>query len=168
MPTAPAAPAPACADCGAPAVAAGGLVGSVGAGVGDGGVVGDVDGGADAGDVVLGGVELGDVELGEVVELGDEAPLVPVAPGVLDDSAAPIVGLASTNDGDAVAAPAAEADCSAACTQPVTITICALPADAAPDCVSDCAVAPALSATASAPAKKTCLVMISQIGRAHV
>jgi hypothetical protein len=69
--------------------------------------------------------------------------------------------LASTNDGDAVAAPAAEADCSAACTQPVTITICALPADEAPDCVSDCAVAPALSATASAPAKKTCLVMIS-------
>jgi len=114
---------------------------------------------------VLGGVALGDVVLGaavlgEGVELGDDEPLVPVAPGVLEDPAAPIVGLASTNDGDAVAAPAAEADCSPACTQPVTITICALPADAEPDCVSDCAAAPAPSAIASAPAKKTCLVMI--------
>jgi hypothetical protein len=119
------------------------LGGSVGGGVVvDGGVVvGDVVlGGVVLGGVVLGGVVLGEVELGGVVlgdgELGDVVePLVPVAPGVAEDPVAPDVpttGLASRNDGDAVAPPAAEADCSPACTQPVTVTICALPAWAAP------------------------------------
>jgi hypothetical protein len=129
--------APACAD-GDPA----GEVGSV--------VEGDVvDGDVVLGEVVLGVVELGDVVLGEVVlgevvlgavvlgcapgcdvvllgdavELGDVVPLVPVAPGAL---VLPIVGLARTNDGDAAVAVAADADCSPAFTQPVTVTISAL------------------------------------------
>jgi hypothetical protein len=117
--------APGCEAGDAPAVVVGDVLGgSVGGGVVDGGVV--------VGDVVLGGVVLGEVELGDVVlgdgELGE---VVPVAPGVADDPVAPDVpttGLASRNDGDAVAAPAAEADGSPACTQPVTVTICALPA----------------------------------------
>ena len=124
VPTAPAVPAPACADCGA--VEDGGAAGSVGAGA-------VVEGGAVAGAVVLGEVVLGEVVLGDAV-LGDVEPLVPVAPGVLEDPALPIVGFARTNDGDAVAAPAAEADCSPACTQPVTVTVWAgcLPAADAP------------------------------------
>jgi hypothetical protein len=105
---------------------------------------------------VLGEVVLGVVVLGAPV-LGDVEPLVPVAPEVPDDAPLPIVGFDRTNDGDAAVAPAAEADCSADCTHPVTVTICALPdfsllADAAPDCGS-CAAAPTPNAAAKMPAQ---------------
>jgi hypothetical protein len=154
VPTAPAVPAPACADCGA-AGDAGEVAGSVGAGeVVDGGVVA---GAVVLGEVVLGAVVLGALVLGEAVELGDVVPLVPVAPEVPDDAPLPIVGFESTKDGDAAVAPAADADCSPDCTQPVTVTICALPdfsllVDAAPDCGS-CAAAPTPNAAAKTPAK---------------